>query len=271
MLKRWGSIVLSLILCISVFSGCQTSMKFDSEEEMKSYVQGVWQDGSTYYVIDNNKIYKYYDWELTMKLSELEEDTSINVEKLTFEQFYEENPLITPFKDIEYKHKSGKIVSSISKEEVFRILENGTLKYGEDILTQYSQEPNDLRDLIKEEFDAEIGEMIFNKKYPDLPSAREVQYDKYGHIFDKFIIIGYAELDDYYNWGYENCEYAYFCIQITPSAGSFSDRWYVYAERNKFADLYSSLQSGSKNVTLVAQMIFVDTGSNNMATLVDYK
>ncbi len=66
-------------------------------------------------------------------------------------------------------------------------------------------------------------------------------------------------------------EFGYFCINIRPTGGSYSDGWYVYANRNTFFDLYASLQSGSKNVILVAQMVYVDTGSNNMATLVDYK
>lgn len=111
----------------------------------------------------------------------------------------------------------------------------------------------------------------WQQKYGDLPTAREVQYDKWGHFGDCFTISGTAELDDYYNWGYKNYEYGYFCIRIRPTGGSYSDEWYVYASRSKFADLYNGFLSGSKSVTLVAQLVQVETGSNNMATLVDYK
>lgn len=271
MIKKLSYLLLSISLIAVLFCGCQSTMKFDTEADMRTHVMGVWENGTTYYVIDNSKAYRYYDWELTRRLSKIENDESIDMETLTFDEFYEENPLITPIDNIVFGYGAGKILSRDDKMELFRVLEDGNLKFDDEILTQVSSEPSHLRDLIEEEYNAELRRILFNKKYSDLPTAREVQYDKYGHLFDDFIITGTAELDDYYNWGYENYEYGFFCINIRPTGGTYSDEWYVYANRNTFSDLYASLQSGSKNVTLVAQLIYVDTGSNNMATLVDYK
>ncbi len=271
MLKKCLNLVLIAILITSMFCGCQKTMKFETGSEMRMHVKGVWRYDTTYYVIDNSKAYRYYDWELTHSLLKIEDDESIDIENITFDDFYEENPLITPIDNIVFGYGAGKILSRDDKEELFRVLEDGRLKFDDEILTQISSEPNYLRDLIEEDFNAEIKRIRFDKKYSDLPTAREVQYDKYGHIFKKFVITGMAELDDYYNWNYENYEFGYFCINIRPTGGSYSDSWYIYAEREKFKELYESLQSGSKNVTLVAELIYVDTGSNNMATLVDYK
>ena len=260
-------------------------MEFTSADEMKEYFQGTWlsENDQFYLVFNNGQYYRHtnsaFNSSFFRMQSEIIENGSKKYSDITFEDFYKDEFIDSGYHarhKIEFESSKGIAKSSDSKVFIAlddgNISDDGTISNDDGkIYRKISEDVNYVEDLLKSEFDESIKELIFNEKYPNLPTSREVQYDKYGHLFDNFIITGTAELDDYYNWGYENYEYAYFCIQITPSAGSFSDRWYVYAERNKFADLYSSLQSGSKNVTLVAQMIFVDTGSNNMATLVDYK
>lgn len=83
---------------------------------------------------------------------------------------------------------------------------------------------------------------------------------------------GTAKLDDYYNWGYKNLSPLYFCMFVEPTGGSYSDSWYIYASRSEFSELYDDLITGSiSNISLVCECMFYETGSNNMATLVDYR
>ncbi|MBO4733994.1 MAG: hypothetical protein J5662_05900, partial [Clostridia bacterium] len=140
------------------------------------------------------------------------------------------------------------------------------------VFERKSSDADYLNNYIREKFDKELKRIKFNKDYANLPTAREVQYNKYGYATKCFIISGVAELDDYYNWSWENCEYTYFCINIRPMGGNYSDKWYIYANRDNFSDLFEILLKSSKRVTLVAYLSVtdLDTGSNNMARLVDY-
>lgn len=118
---------------------------------------------------------------------------------------------------------------------------------------------------------AEAEKKAFLSKYPNLASYKDVAYDFYGHIGQNFRLEGTLELDDYFNYEYRGLDAVYFCICVTPPGGSFSDRWYIYAERSTFKDLFETLKDGSvSNVTLICQALFPDAGSHRMATLVDY-
>lgn len=110
----------------------------------------------------------------------------------------------------------------------------------------------------------------WEEEYGEIPSSREVQYDKYKYLGRPFVISGTAAIDDYFNYDYRGLEAVYFCICIQPTGGSYSDCWYVYADRLQFKELFDSLLEGNKKVDLVAEMYYADTGSNNMATLRDY-
>ncbi|MBE7059096.1 MAG: hypothetical protein E7387_08415 [Ruminococcaceae bacterium] len=272
MLKRCGSIILSVILCVSVLSGCQTKKMFGSETEMKTYVDGVWESEDTTYAVSNGKILNFSKSTVDYIWSEFSSSLEYDFSQYTAQKFYEDiylNHFSILRSNFVYDYENSKITSGSA--EWLEFLDDGTAIHDKQVFTKISDSSTYVEDEVKAVFEENIEELIFKEKYPDLPSSREVQYDKWGHFGDNFIITGTAELDDYYNWGYENYEYGYFCINIRPSGGTYSDEWYVYANRNSFSDLYASLQSGSKNVTLVAQMVYVDTGSNNMATLVDYK
>ena len=107
-------------------------------------------------------------------------------------------------------------------------------------------------------------------RYPGIISNKDVQFNKSGTLGQSFLIEGTAKLDDYYNWGYRNFEASHFCINIRPAGGSYSDEWTVYASRSDFKELYDDLMNGSQNIYLIAKTEFADTGSNNMATLIDY-
>lgn len=277
-MKKIICIILMVTLCIAFLSGCQQVKSFDSTNEMKEYLQGTWKnDRDEYYVFDQGR-YRYYSRLSTtgsIFSSRVEGDAEENLageSEMTFEEFCDNFKIDRNFSnEMEFDCKKG-IVSIESLE--FTILDDGTIyksdEYASEEMKVYNKISDDIG-VIDELANECYNEFIFDAKYRNLPNARAVQYDKYGHIFEKFIISGEAELDDYYNYNYENYEYSHFCINICPSGGSYSDEWYIYASREEFADLYTSLQGGPKNVDLVAQMIFVDTGSNNMATLIDYK
>ena len=268
MLKRIGCIALVIVLCLYTLCGCEKNMKFDSQEEMKSYVNGVWESDYKVYLITDGMVVRYSDTFLSMFWNKFSQNNEYDIKNLSAEEFYIEYLSYVKPINIEYDYSYSKIKYSNNGRDYLTFLDDGTaIEDDESVFYKSSKTNSYIADKVKEFY----NEKVFQQKYSDLPSAREVQYDKYGHLFDNFIITGTAELDDYYNWGYENYEYGYFCINIRPTGGTYSDEWYVYANRKTFSDLYESLQSGSKNVTLVAQMIFVDTGSNNMATLVDYK
>ena len=273
MSKKLGSIILSLILCVSVLSGCQTSMKFDSEEEMRSYVDGVWKSENFTCAVSNGKFQYYSEATLDLVWTDFSFKPEEDLNKYTAQSFYEEIYLTyavvkASSYDIVYDYENSKIISSTSSFLEFS--DDGTAIQSEEVFTKISDSITYVEDEVKLYFEENIDGLKFEKKYTGLPSAKEVQYNKYGHFGDNFIIEGTAVLDDYYNWGYKNYEYGYFCIRISPTGGTYSDGWYVYANRKTFSDLYSSLQNGSKNVTLVAQMVYVDTSIDNMATLVDY-
>ena len=266
MLKRIGCISLVIVLCIYTLCGCEKNMKFDSQEEMKSYVNGVWESDYAVYLITDGTVVRYSDYFFNTFWSEFSQNTEYDINNLSSEEFYIEYLSRVKPINIEYDYSNSKI--KYNGMDYLTFLDDGTaIESQENVFHKSSKTNSYIADKVKEFY----NEKVFEQKYPDLPTAREVQYDKWGHFGDNFIIEGTAELDDYYNYGYKNYEYGYFCINIRPSGGTYSDEWYVYANRKTFSDLYESLQGGSKSVTLVAELIYVDTGSNNMATLVDYK
>lgn len=82
--------------------------------------------------------------------------------------------------------------------------------------------------------------------------ARDVQYDMTNNLDKEFVISGLAELDDYYNYGFDRrIESKYFCVNVTPTGGSYSDRWYLYFHRESFKELFNELKQGKRNVTAV--------------------
>ena len=270
--------ILLVLLCLTMlltFASCNNSknsdgnnesnpkMIFESAELMKEAIDGVWMNCSTgdYFLIKEGQLSKFDE---TTKSEILNRLVGIANEFDTFEAFYNRY-LKECGEEIEYDPNSGSIILK-STNEVFFEMDSNDLAFNTDIImfekcTDINSE-NDIReDIIKE---------YINLKYPNAPTNKDVQFDKYGNIGKSFMISGTAELDDYYNWGYRDFEAAYFCIQITPTDGSYSDRWYIYASRNEFSELFDKLKNGSKKVNLVARLTYPDTGINNMATLVEY-
>lgn len=98
--------------------------------------------------------------------------------------------------------------------------------------------------------------------------AKDVQYDMVNNLDKSFGLYGTAELDDYYNYGFDDdMEADYFCISVRPSGGSYSDEWYVYLHRKSFTELYDMLKAGTKEVMIECKIpqYRYEKNMNNMA------
>jgi len=101
-------------------------------------------------------------------------------------------------------------------------------------------------------------------------NAKEVQYDMVNHVGDYFGLEGNASLCDYYNYGYDDSmESKYFCMEVEPNGSSYSDSWYIYANRDTFSETYNDLLSNDISVKIIA---FIDKNryeknQQNQATL----
>ncbi len=291
-------ISVSLIIAITfIMCACgNNKMKFTSEADMQGYVDGAWNAGNNYYIISFGKLYHYKDDIINDVFDDLKSDKKIPVEGMNPDDFYKNVFLkddeivkyITEY-EIKYDYKNSCITSSDGSNVFYTFLKDGTSKLKDDVFFEIvageAEELNDgnftkvsssmafLENKVKEEFETKKDEIIYMNKYGNLPDCTDVRYDKYNYLGRSFTISGTARLDDYYNWGYSSFEYGYFCIFIRPFGSGYSDSWYIYADRENYADLYNKLKIGSLDVTLVCNFsaLGIDTGSDNMAILVDYK
>lgn len=95
----------------------------------------------------------------------------------------------------------------------------------------------------------------FMKENSTTLTAKEVQYDMANKVGQNFGLSGKAELCDYYNWGYdESIKSEYFCTEITPSGG-YSERWYIYFNREIGSELYKDLLDGKTVMVFVIAKI----------------
>lgn len=98
--------------------------------------------------------------------------------------------------------------------------------------------------------------------------AKDVQYDMVNNLDKSFALHGTAELDDYYNYGFDDdMEADYFCIRVRPIGGSYSDEWYIYLHRDSFKELYDKLKMGKKELVLQCKIpkYRYEKNMNNMA------
>lgn len=97
-----------------------------------------------------------------------------------------------------------------------------------------------------EEGTASAEENKFVKEYNEYLKEKnvtlnnfDVQYNMTNSVGKPFSLSGYAKLSDYYNYGFgKEIEASYFCLQVTPDGGSYSDRWYIYCNRNSFQKIF---------------------------------
>lgn len=102
--------------------------------------------------------------------------------------------------------------------------------------------------------------------------GKEVQYDMANNLDTDFYLEGTVELCDYYNYGYTN-EEKYFCGEITPTDGNYSDSWYLYFHRESFDSIYDTLLTGSIDLMVVAKIpsTSYESGQGNMAKVQSLK
>lgn len=270
-MKRKLSVLLCLLL-VFVFAACSKSnevepntsskpkMTFESAEIMKENVDGVWMNckSGDYLIIKDGQLSKF---DAQTKQDALNRLSGQVAQFDSFKNFYVRY-LEECGEEIEYDNESGSVILSRTNTVFFEMHDKDSAFNENSVMF--------IKEFISEDkLKDDIAEEYINLKYTNLPTNKDVQFDKYGNIGKNFMITGTAELDDYYNWGYKDFEVGYFCIQITPIGGNISDRWYVYASRSEFSELFDELKTGPKNAKLVAKLIFPDTGSNNMATLVE--
>lgn len=101
--------------------------------------------------------------------------------------------------------------------------------------------------------------------WPSL-DASSVKYNYANSVGKNFYLEGYAELDDYYNWAYDDYEKDFFCMRVKPEGKYSSDAWYIYFRRTSFKKLYDdALKYGSVTVELTCNITAYEKGQNNMA------
>jgi hypothetical protein len=111
---------------------------------------------------------------------------------------------------------------------------------------------------------------LMNKNNANL-NAKEVQYNMKNSVGKNFGLEGTAELCDYYNWGYDDSiESEYFCMEVTPNGGTYSDHWYIYSHRDSFDKLYRDLLAGQVDIQMIGRIDtkYFEEHQENQATLV---
>ena len=293
-LVKTGSVLLAVLLMVVLFTGCnlgETAKPFKDETEFGEYVKSsFWvcdaQYGTSRYfrfcvftdsyrcisfsvMLRNGEtmqdmVKRYLD-----ELTEKGEPTSFSgvVEFAVAISLLDGTEMDTV--NLQYDKENSSLRGG---NAVFAFLRNGTMKHHGDVYTA-SQDLMELKwafDRVYHQY-KEGEKAAFLQKYPNALSYRNVKYDPLGCIAKPFVISGKAELDDYYNYEYRDMEYVYFCVEFTPTGGSFTERWYIYIDRRAHGDLYEALLNGSAGtLTFVCKTMFLDAAKNSMATMIDY-
>jgi hypothetical protein len=99
-------------------------------------------------------------------------------------------------------------------------------------------------------------------------TGKDVQYDMKNNLDKEFVVMGMGKLSNYYNYGFDSSiESRYFCVEVTPFNGSYSDRWYLYFTRADFGVLFNNLKQGEKGILAVCNIprSVYEPGQGNMA------
>lgn len=155
--------------------------------------------------------------------------------------------------------KNDSLIMSLDTEDFERcsVLDGTKTKYYSNILIKH---------LDKGLFQSEkMGEYV-SKNNVSLNSV-DVQYDMPNNLNKMFTLSGTASLSDYYNYGFRDVESNYFCIEVIPDGGTYSDVWYVYCERSSFKDIFIDLKSGNEKIECVCEIPskYYKKGQGNMA------
>lgn len=148
------------------------------------------------------------------------------------------------------------------KREVRKILDNWKQ------LTDYDEElDNTWLDKLSTEEKFEIKVKEYMKENKVSLSWKDIQYDMPNNLDKKFMVAGIAELSDYYNYGFRGREDDYFSISVTPYDGKYTNRWYLYLNRESFQELFNSLKEGERVIIATCEIpeFVYKEGQGNMA------
>ncbi len=275
-MKRVWSVLLAVAVLLSLCS-CARS-RFEDEAAMRTHIEnsGIWCTEQTY---GGEKIYtKIAVFSGNEAIfTEISRDASLSFTDYCLREIKAHRSEIKDFYDlfsygadvskrtytVEYDYETGQVLSGervvAAVDEAGHLTAKGDSYDDTEGLTPYM------------DAFADAYATYFEETYGTLPTAKDVQYNKYSYIGRTFSAVGSAELDDYYNWFYKDLDFAYFCVRFAPVGGAYSDEWYLYGDCNQFADLFEQLKKGSiKNIVFVSRLYAPDTGTNHMATIVDY-
>lgn len=177
--------------------------------------------------------------------------SELNVEGLKSEKF----AILYDAENSQINNSNGQVLG--------KFLYDGTFKCGDELYKK-----DELKEFNKAFVTAKVGNYV--ETYGELATYNDVKYDPISYFGKRFLIIGTAELDDYYNYDYRDLEGYYFCICVTPTGGGFKDRWHIYAARNEYSELFDKLKKGASEIVLICRGDFPDALRNEMATLADY-
>lgn len=119
--------------------------------------------------------------------------------------------------------------------------------------------------LIQEEKRKQERESVM-KQWGVTLTGKEVQYDLSNNLDKEFYLEGNLKLCTYYNYGFTN-ETDFFCGQLTPFDGGYTDSWYLYFHRESFKTVYDKLLNGNVDIRVVAEIPYFtyERGQGNMA------
>lgn len=287
-----------IVLCLSACESAGTSgntssvfnnptiekpKKFSNEAELREYANNFWicetdnNDSKTFKLRIFNANGICFSWDFSYASNETLEDCIKNVLKLSEEQGQSFRVLMdlliaglnvdglkSKSFDIEYDANKSQINSNGQTYGTF--LNDGSFKCDGDI---YKSDVNKYNEFRRCFMYAKHG--LIEEKYGEIANYKDVKYNPISYLGREFLITGTAELDDYYNYDYRDLEVVYFCICITPSGGSFSDRWYIYCDRDQYRELFEELKKGKvSNIALICRGYYPDSLKSEMANLVDY-
>lgn len=113
-----------------------------------------------------------------------------------------------------------------------------------DAVTKAEIENSERNDKLKQDFISSSNIII---------TADEVRYNMSNNLDKQFYLEGTVELCDYYNYGFTN-ESKYFCGQLTPFEGGFTDSWYLYFDRESFDGVFNVLLQGNLHLRIAAEV-----------------
>ncbi|MEQ6378752.1 hypothetical protein RZN25_18285 [Bacillaceae bacterium S4-13-56] len=98
-------------------------------------------------------------------------------------------------------------------------------------------------------------------------TAEEVEFNMPNNLDKQFYLEGTVELCDYYNYGF-TYEQDYFCGELTPFDGGYSDSWNVYFDRDSFDGIFGLLlEDGSVDLRMAVEIpeYMYEKGQGKMA------